>query len=71
MSKTFTHLNQMLKRLIHWMTANYLDLAFIIGTNNKLYTKLHDKRDDFNFQIVNFPFLSSNITSNPSYGVYI
>ena len=26
--------------------ANYLDLTFIIGSNNRLYTKLYDKRDD-------------------------
>ena len=32
----------------------------------KLSTRLYDKRDDFDFHIVNFPFLSS-----PSYGVYI
>ena len=51
--------------------ANYLDLTFIIGNNNRLYTKLYDKCDDFNFHIVNFPFLSSNIPSGPSYGVYI
>ena len=25
------------------------DLIFIIGNNSRLYTKLHDKRDDFNF----------------------
>ena len=41
--------------------ADYLDLTFIIGNNNRLYTKLYAKRDDFNFHIVNFPFLSSNI----------
>ena len=34
-------------------------------------TRLHDKRDDLDFHIVNFPFLSSNIPSGPSYGVYI
>ena len=51
--------------------ANYLDLTFIIESNNRLYTKLYDKRDDFDFHIVNFPFLSSNIPSGPSYGVYI
>ena len=51
--------------------ANYLDLTFIIGNNIRLYTKLYDKRDDFNFHIVNFPFLSSNIPSGPSYDVYI
>ena len=27
--------------------------------------------DDFNFPIVNFPFLSSNIPSAPAYGVYV
>ena len=51
--------------------ANYLDLAFIIESTNRLYTKFYDKRDDFDFHIVNFPFLSSNILSSPSYDVYI
>ena len=32
---------------------------------------LYDKRDNFNFNIVNFPYLSSNIPSGPAYGVYI
>ena len=34
-------------------------------------TAVYDKRDDFNFKIVNFPFLCSNIPSRPAYGVYI
>ena len=51
--------------------ANQLDLTFIICNNNKLYLELYDKRDDFNFQIINFPFLSNNIPSGPLYGVYI
>ena len=50
---------------------NYLDLTFIIESNNRLHTKLDDKHDDFDFHIVNFPFLSSNIPSSPSYGLYI
>jgi hypothetical protein len=29
------------------------------------------KRDDFNFSIVNFPYLCSNIPASPAYGVYI
>ena len=48
--------------------AIYLNLTFIIESNNRLYTKLYDKHDDFDFLIVNFPFLSSNIPSSPSYG---
>ena len=51
--------------------ANYLDLTFIIDSGGKLSTRLYDKRDDFDFHIVNFPFLSSNIPSGRSYGVYI
>ena len=31
----------------------------------------YDKRDDFNFPIVNFPFLSSDIPSAPAYGIYV
>ena len=45
--------------------ANYLDLTFIIHSG-KLSTRLYDKCDDFDFHIVNFPFLSSNIPSGPS-----
>ena len=33
--------------------------------------KLYDKRDDFNFPIVNFTFIYSNIPAAPAYGVYI
>ena len=51
--------------------ASYLDLTFTIEIDGKLCTKLYDKRDDFDFHIVNFPFLSSNIPSSLSYGVYI
>ena len=51
--------------------ADYFDVIFIIDSGSKLSTRLHDKRDDFDFYIVNFSFLSSNIPSGPSYGVYI
>jgi hypothetical protein len=36
-----------------------------------LNTEIYDKRDDFNFLIVNFPFICSNIPAAPAYGVYI
>ena len=51
--------------------ADYLDLTFIIDNGGKLSIRLYDKRDDFDFLIVNFPFLSSNIPSGPSFSVYI
>ena len=34
-------------------------------------SKTYDKRDDFNFEIVNSPFLDGNVPGSPSYGVYI
>ena len=33
-------------------------------------TKIYDKRDDFNFEIVNFPFLDDNVPCSTSYGIY-
>jgi hypothetical protein len=33
--------------------------------------KHYDKRDDFNFSIVNFPFVYDNIPAAPAYGAYI
>jgi hypothetical protein len=40
---------------------SYLDLHLEVGSEVRLRTKLYDKRDDFNFPIVNFPFICSNI----------
>ena len=46
-------------------SASYLDLLLSIGRDGQLHTSIYDKRDDFNFHITNFPFLSSNIPSSP------
>ena len=46
--------------------ADYLDITFIVDSRDKLSIRLYDKRDDFDFYIVNFPFFSSNIPSGPS-----
>ena len=35
------------------------------------FTQVYDKRDDFNFEIVNFTFLDGDVPTSPSYGVYI
>ena len=50
--------------------ASYLDLLVTQDKSNNITTKLFDKRDAFGFHIVNFPFMSSNIPSAPTYGVY-
>ena len=41
-------------------SAFYLDLYIEIDNGGRFKTKLYDKRDDFIFPIVDFPFISSN-----------
>ena len=52
-------------------SASYLDLLLSIGRDDLPNTSIYDKRDDFNFHITNFPFLSSNIPSLQAYDVFI
>ena len=52
-------------------SASFLDLHLDIDSKGHRRTKHYDKRDDFNFPIVNFPFICSNIPAAPAYGVYI
>jgi hypothetical protein len=52
-------------------SASYFDLHLEIDSEGRLRTKLYDKRDDFNFPIVNFPFICSNIPAAPAYGVFL
>jgi len=51
-------------------SASYLDLHLEIDREGWLRTKLYDKRDHFNFPIVDFPFICSNIPAAPADGVY-
>ena len=51
---------------------SYLDISITSSIcSSKYVTEVYDKRDAFNFNIVNFPYMSSNIPANPTYGVYI
>ena len=43
-------------------------LTIVNGTIN---ITVYDKRDNFKFQIVNFPFIISNIPAGLSCGIYI
>ena len=47
-----------------------LDLVLSM-INGIVSSKLDDKRDDFNFEIVNFTFLDGDVPCSPAYGVYI
>ena len=48
----------------------FLDLNLCIS-NGTVSTKIYDKRDDFGFDIVNFPFLDGDVPRHTSYGVNI
>ena len=50
-------------------SVSYLDLHLVTGSEGWSRTKLYDKRNYFNFPIVNFPFICSNISAAPAYGV--
>ena len=46
-----------------------LDLNLSIH-NGTVSTKIYDERDNFDFDIVNLPFLDGDVPRHPSYGVY-
>ena len=50
--------------------APFLDLHLSIS-DGFVKTKIYDKRDDFDFDFVNFPFLDGDVPRLTSYGVYI
>ena len=49
---------------------SYLDLSIKI-CSGKYVTEVYDKRDSFQFNIVNYPYMCSNIPVKPTYGVYV
>ena len=50
--------------------ATFLDLHLSIS-NGSVSFKIYDKLDDFDFEIVYFPFLDGDVPRSTSYGVYI
>ena len=50
--------------------AAFLDFNLSIR-NDIVSTKIYDRWDDFNFDIVNFLFHDGDVPQRPSYGVYI
>ena len=66
------HSEHEIKHTIYTGTfISYLDLHIEIDIEDRLRTKLYEKRDDFNFLIMNIPFICSNIPTASPYGVYI
>ena len=50
--------------------VSYLDLLIYIS-NGDIVCSIFDKRDAFDFHIVDFPALSRNNPTTPAYGTYI
>ena len=50
--------------------ASFLDLHLSIS-DGFVKTKIYDKRDNFDFDIMNFPFLDGDVPRSAFYGVYI
>ena len=50
--------------------APFLGLHLSIS-NGFVSSKIYDMHDDFDFDIVNFPFLDGDVPRSTSYGVYI
>ena len=50
--------------------TSFLDLHLFIS-DGFVKTKIYDKRDDFDFEYVNFPFLDGDVPRSASYGVDI
>ena len=50
--------------------ASFLDLHLSIS-DGFVKSKIYDKREDFDFDIVNFPFLDGDVVRLTSYGVNI
>ena len=51
-------------------TAPFLDL-FLTVDRGVVFSSIYDKRDNFDFPIVNFPTLTGNIPKKSSYGVFV
>ena len=69
--------NQIYPPELHLSKANtsdtegpFLDLHLSIS-NGFVSSKIYDKRDDFDIDIVNFPFLDVDVPRHHSYGVHI
>ena len=61
---------QLNKANTSYKETSFIELNIkVIGSD--VHTSVYDKRDDFGFPIVNFPWLSADVPRLPPYGVYI
>jgi hypothetical protein len=53
------------------LSLNFILELHITIKNNSIHTKIYEKRDDFDFGIVNYPHLDGDVSHAISYGVYV
>ena len=72
LARSFNLCNRSTDDLIFLITRsfglNYIDLTFMTDNGSKLSTRRYKKHNDFDFYLVDFTFLFSNIPSGPFYG---
>ena len=61
---------QLNKANTSYTQAPFLDLYLSI-LNGFISSNINDKRDEFDFDLVSFPFLDGDVLRSTSYGVYI
>jgi hypothetical protein len=59
------------RRIAAASSASFLDLYLEFDDSGQISTKIYDKRDDFNFKIINFPNMCSNIPASPASSIYL
>ena len=60
----------LIKQILQTKDTSFLDLNIkVIGSD--IHTSVYDKRNDFGFPIVNFPWLNGDVPRLPSYSIYI
>ena len=69
-NRIYPHELQLNKANTSYTEAPFWDLHLSIS-NGFVSSKIYDKRDDFDFDMVNFPFLGGDVPRSTSYGVYI
>ena len=69
-NSTSRYLDDLLNIDNPYTEAPFLDLHLSVA-NGFVSSKIYDKRDDFDFDIVNFPFLDGDVPRRASYDVYI
>ena len=69
-TQIYTNELQLNKAYSIYIEAAFLDLHLFIS-NDFVSSKIYGKRNDFDLDIVNFPFLEGDVPRTPFYGVYI